>query len=537
MVAEWDYIIVGAGSAGCVLADRLTASGRYRVLLLEAGPADTNRWIRIPLGYARTINDPTVNWCYESEPEPQLNGRKVYYPLGKVLGGGSSINAQVYVRGQPADYDAWAAAGNPGWSWADLFPLFKRQERREGPRDPAWRGGDGPLAVSDVALRTTLTEAIRAAAIEAGIPENPDYNGANQEGVNYFQYTVSRGRRCSAADAFLRPAIKRPNLAVITEARVSGLILDGIRAVGVRFRRGHGGAEQEARAGREIVVSAGAIHSPQLLQLSGIGPAESLKGLGVMVRRDLPGVGANLQDHVQVRPCFEVDRPTLNTQLRNPLFKAMEGARYFLTRGGLLANGPTRVVIFARVHPRATRPDVEFHCILLSSDEFGRGLHRFNGITLSVCGLHPESRGRVALKSADPLERPAIHLNYLTAERDRETIVGAIRLARKIAQQPALSRHVRREHAPGPLAQSDAELFDWARTSAATIYHPVGTCRMGNGPDAVVDARLRVHGMAGLRVIDASIMPNITSGNTNAPALVIGEKGAEMILEDAGANP
>jgi choline dehydrogenase len=534
--AQWDYIIVGAGSAGCVLADRLTASGRFRVLLLEAGPADTNRWIHIPVGYARTISDPAVNWCYESEPEPELNGRRVYYPLGKVIGGGSSINAQLYVRGQPSDYDGWAAEGNPGWAWADVLPIFKRQEQRDGFGDPAFRGRSGRLRVTDVSLRTPITEAIRRAAIEAGMAENPDYNGAQQDGVAYFQFTVRNGRRCSAAVAFLRPAMKRSNLQVVTEARATGLIVDGARVAGLRYRRGRDAPEEEARAGREVILAAGAIHSPHLLMLSGIGAPEDLTRHGIAIRHALPGVGRNLTDHVQVRPSFEVNRPTLNTQLNNPLFKAREGLRYVLTRGGLLANGPTRVTIFARVHPTARTPDVEFHCALLSADELGKGLHRFNGITLSVCALQPESRGQVALKSADPFAAPAIRLNFLTAAKDRETIVGAIKLARRIAQQPALAGIATREHAPGPAAQSDEAIMAWARTSAATIYHPAGTCRMGPGPDAVVDARLRVHGVSGLRVVDASIMPRVTSGNTNAPSLMIGDKGADLILEDAGAT-
>ncbi|HEY1722148.1 MAG TPA: GMC family oxidoreductase N-terminal domain-containing protein [Magnetospirillaceae bacterium] len=535
MTANWDYIVIGAGSAGCVLADRLTANGRYRVLVLEAGPADTNPWIRIPIGYSRTISDPTVNWCYESEPEPELNGRRVYYPLGKVLGGGSSINAQAYVRGQPEDYDGWAAEGNPGWAWKDVLPLFKRQERREGPGERAYHGYDGPLSVSNIAYRSPITEAIRRAALEAGIPNNDDYNGATQEGVSYFQFTVRNGRRCSAAVAFLRSAMKRPNLQVITEARSTGLIFDGNRVVGVRYKRGRDAAEEEARAGREVIVAAGAIHSPHLLMLSGIGAPGQLQQHGIETRHALTGVGSNLMDHVQVRPSFEINRPTLNTQLNNPLFKAYHGARYMFTHGGLLANGPTRVTIFTKVHPTSTRPDVEFHCGLLSTDELGRGLHSFNGITLSVCTLHPESRGSVTLKSADPFQAPAIRLNYLTAQKDRETIVGAVKLARRIATMPSLGKLVIREHAPGPKAQTNEAIFDWARTSAATIYHPSCTCKMGTGPDAVVDARLRVHGVPGLRVVDASIMPRVVSGNTNAAALMIGEKGAEMILEDAGA--
>ncbi len=535
MDAGWDFIIVGAGSAGCVLANRLTEAGRFKVLLLEAGPADTNRWIHIPIGYARVVSDPLVNWCYQTEPEPELNGRRVYYPLGKVLGGSSSINAQAFVRGQPGDYDAWAAAGNPGWSWPDVLPLFKRLEQRYGVCDPAWRGTAGPIGVTDIALRTPITEAIREAAIQAGIPANADYNGASQEGVSYFQFSVRKGRRCSASVAYLRPAMRRPNLAVVTEARVTGLIFDGARVVGVRYRRGSDTTEIEARAGREVILSAGAIHTPQLLMLSGIGPAEQLQQHGIAIRHALAGVGANLHDHVQVRPSFEVNRPTLNTQLRNPLFRIREGAAYFLTRRGLLANGPTRVTIFTRVLADSNGPDVQFHCGLYSTDELGRGFHGFNGITLSVCTLKPRSRGQVTLKSADPVQAPAIQLNYLTHERDRATIVAAVRLARRVAAQPAMAAVVVREHAPGPAAQSDAEIFAWARTSAATIYHPVGTCRMGTDAGAVVDARLLVRGVAGLRVVDASIMPQVTSGNTNAPALMIGEKGSDLILEDAAS--
>jgi len=528
----FDYIVVGAGSAGCVLANRLSAGDARSVLLLEAGPPDSYLWIHIPIGYAKTMFNPRVNWCFYTEPEAGMNGRKIYWPRGKTLGGSSSINGLISVRGQREDYDRWAAAGNSGWSYAELFPYFKRLEHAVG-GDPAYHGVGGPLWRSPIGKRHELIEAVIAAATEVGIPRNDDFDGARQEGAGYYHLTTRNGWRCSAAVAYLAPARRRGNLRVETEARVTKILFEGRRAAGVAYR--HAGAEKVARAEREVLLCAGALQSPQLLQLSGVGPRPLLEAFGIGVVHELPGVGENLQDHLQARVLFECTRPiTTNDDLKSWWRTLKMGMDYVLTRGGPMAIGINQGGIFARVDPASATPDVQFHVATLSSDMAGSPTHRFSGFTFSVCQLRPESRGTVRIKSPDPLDAPAMQPNYLSAARDRQTLVAGIRLARRLAATRALSPYVRREYRPGPEAGSDEGLLEFARNTGGTIFHPSGTCRMGDAGDAmaVVDARLRVHGLERLRVVDCSVMPTLVSGNTNVPVVMIAEKASDMILAD-----
>ena len=531
-----DYIIVGAGSAGCVLANRLSDGGAHSVLLLEAGPPDTYPWIHIPIGYAKTMFNPRVNWCFYTEPENGMNGRKIYWPRGKTLGGSSSINGLISIRGQREDYDAWAEAGNRGWSYDDVLPYFRRLEHAvEG--EPRFHGRDGPLWCSPISRRHELIEAVIAAGTELGIPRNDDFNGQTQEGVGYYHLATRKGWRCSAATAYLKPARGRANLQVLTEARVLTINLDGTRATGVVFRRKE--EDVVARARREVLICAGAIQSPQLLQLSGIGPSALLSAMGIPVRRDLAGVGENLQDHLQARVIFECSkRITTNDDLRSAWRMARMGIDYLLTRGGPMAVGINQGGVFARATAAATRPDVQFHVATLSSDMAGSPTHAFSGFTMSVCQLRPKSRGRVCVKSPDPLEPPAMQANYLTQPEDRATLVAGIRLARRFAATRALAPYVKAEYRPGPDAQSDEELTEFAKNTGGTIFHPSGTCKMGDirrDPDAVVDDRLRVHGIDALRVVDCSVMPTLVSGNTNVPVIMIAEKAADMILEESVA--
>jgi len=532
----WDYVIVGAGSAGCVLANRLSADGRHTVLLLEAGPADTYPWIRVPIGYAKTMFNARVNWCFKTEPEPQMNGRQVYWPSGKTLGGSSSINGLIYIRGHRDDYDGWSAAGNPGWSYADVLPYFRKLEHnvRGGSE---WHGVGGPLWASDIGAKHELVEALIAAGGELGIPANRDFNGATQEGVGYYQLTTRRGFRCSTATAYLRPAKSRGNLRVETNAQATRVVFDGGRASGIAWRRA--GSEQVAMARREVILSAGSLQSPQLLQLSGVGPSALLRQFAIPVVRELPGVGENLQDHLQARVIFRCTKPiTTNDVLKSwPRTLAM-GMRYVLTRTGPMAIGINQGGIFARTDPARGRPDVQFHLATLSSDMAGSPVHTFSGFTMSVCQLRPRSRGHVRIKSADPLAAPAMQPNYLSAPEDRATLVAGIRLARKLAGTRALAPYVAGEYRPGPDATTDEQLLDFARERAGTIFHPAGTCRMGPAADplAVVDPALRVHGLAGIRVVDCSVMPALVSGNTNAPVIMIAEKAADMILGDANSR-
>ena len=532
---SFDYIIIGGGSAGCVLANRLSASGDRRVLLLEAGGEDRNPWIHIPIGYGKLFKNPRLNWLYESEPEPELNGRRLIHPRGKVLGGSSSINGLVYIRGQREDFDHWRQLGNVGWGYEDVLPYFRRAEDQQRGADD-FHGAGGPLAVSDQREPHDLCDAFIAAAEEAGFPRNDDFNGARQEGAGYFQTTSRRGRRCSAAVGYLRPARRRPNLRVLTEAPSLRILIEGGEAAGVAFA--HQGGTWRADAAGEVILAAGAIASPPLLQRSGIGPAALLRRHGIAVQRDLPGVGENLQDHLQSRLVYRCTRPiTLNDDVASPVRSLGIGLRYALWRKGPLTISAGYAGGFFRTDPRLATPDVQAHFITFSTTKMGDRLHPFSGFTASICQLRPESRGFVRIKSADPAAPPAIQLNYLGAETDRRTMVAGLKLLRRIMQGPALRPYVESEYEPGPGCVSDEDLLAHVRERASTIYHPTCTCRMGDDAGAVVDARLRVHGVGRLRLIDGSVMPSLVSGNTNAAIIMIAEKGAEMILEEAKRRP
>lgn len=528
-----DYVIVGAGSAGCVLANRLSADPAVRVVVLEAGGRDTNPWIHIPVGYFKTIHNPSVDWCYKTEPDPGLNGRSIEWPRGKVLGGSSSLNGLLYVRGQPQDYDRWAQMGNRGWGWDAVLPLFRRAENNERGADE-FHGDQGPLNVSNMRIQRPICDAWVAAAQSAGYPFNPDYNGAQQEGVGYFQLTAKNGRRCSAAVAYLNPVKSRKNLTIITHAHVQKVILDGKRATGVQYRD-RAGALHTVTARREIVLSGGAINSPQILMLSGIGPGEHLKDNGIAVVHDLPGVGQNMQDHLQARLVYKCNEPTLNDEVRGLVNQARIGLKYLLFRSGPMAMAASLATGFMKSRPDLETPDIQFHVQPLSAENPGKGADLFSAFTMSVCQLRPESRGEIRLAGPDAATYPKIVPNYLSTETDCRTVVAGVNIARTIARHAPLTDKISEEyrpHASLPMDDYDATL-DWARGNTASIYHPAGTCAMGQGPGAVVDERLRVHGISGLRVADCSIMPAIVSGNTNAPTIMIGEKAADMLREDA----
>jgi len=533
---QYDYIIVGAGSAGCVLANRLTADGRYSVLLLEAGPPDAYPWIHVPIGYAKTMFDARYNWCFYTEPDPGMNGRKIYWPRGKTLGGSSSINGLIYVRGQREDYDRWAAAGNAGWSYDEVLPYFKLLEHSVR-GDPAYHGRDGPLWCSPIGRRHELIDAVIAGAGELGIARNDDFNGAAQEGAGYYHLSTRRGWRCSTAVAYLKPARRRENLRIETGTQATRIAFNGRRAGGVSYRRR--GDEHAARARREVLLCAGAVQTPQLLQLSGVGPEALLRSFDIPVVHELPGVGENLQDHLQARVIYECTRPiTTNDDLASFWRTIGMGIDYLFTRDGPMAVGINQGGIFARACPDATTPDVQFHIATLSSDMAGSPTHAFSGFTMSVCQLRPQSRGWVRIRSADPLTAPAMQANYLSTQADRETLIAGIRLARRLAATGALSPYVKSEYRPGPEVESDADLLEFARNTGGTIFHPSGTCKMGDARDrqAVVDPELRVYGVEGVRVVDCSIMPTLTSGNTNVPVIMIAEKAADLILRDASAS-
>ncbi len=531
VAARFDYIIIGAGSSGCVLANRLSANGQHKVLLLEAGPKDTYLWIHIPIGYGKTMFHKVYNWGFYTAPEPNMKDRRIYWPRGRGLGGSSSINGLIFIRGQREDYDRWAQLGNAGWDWNGVLPYFIRSEHNSRGAS-ATHGDDGPVRSSDIVQKHELMDAIIAGAQELGVPRTDDFNGGDQEGVGYFQLFTHKGWRVSSATAYLTPARKRPNLRIETDAHAIGLIFEGRRAVGLRFLQN--GIVREARAGREVIVSAGALQSPQLLQLSGIGPADLLQQHGIAVVHDLPGVGENLQDHLQFRLMYRVLKPvTTNDDLRSPLRQMRIGAQWLINGTGPLGIGINQGGLFTRVLPGSQTPDIQFHFGTLSADQAGGKPHPWSGCTFSVCQLRPLSRGTVRIESKDPLLAPALRPNYLAAETDRICAVEAIKYARKLAATNALKPYIGGEYKPGAEVRSDDEILDFARENGATIFHPVGTCRMGSDPMAVTDAALRVHGIGGLRVVDCSIMPTLTSGNTHAPAIMIAEKASDMILADA----
>ena len=527
---KYDFIVIGAGSAGCVLAHRLSADPGRRVLLLEAGGRDNSPWLHIPVGYFKTMHNPAMDWRYVTAPDPGLNGRQLKWPRGKVLGGSSALNGLLYVRGQPEDFDGWANRGNPGWSFDDVLPYFIKSEDQERGEIP-YHGIGGPQKVSDIHFRRPVTDAFIEAAIQAGIPANNDINGKSQEGVGYFQLTTHKGRRWSTATGYLKPVVSRNNLTVMTRAHVTRLLADGQKIVGVEFHKDN--RMQRAYSEKETLLSAGAIGSPQILQLSGIGPGALSQELDIPRVLHLPGVGQNLKDHLQIRAVYKTVQPTLNDEVNNPLRKLLIGLQYLLFRTGPLTLAASQVVIFTRASEHVTRPDIQFHFQPLSSDNPGEGTHSFSAFTSSVCQLRPKSAGFVKIRSPDACHHPDIQPNYLSVEEDCRIAVEAMKVSRKIASMPALSRHILAEYDPGENIRTDQQLLEHARNSATTIYHPCGTCKMGPSTDpmAVVDHQLKVHGMEGLRVADASIMPDITSGNTNAPTIMIGEKCADMVLQ------
>jgi len=522
-VGRFDYVVVGGGTAGCVLANRLSADPGVSVCLLEAGGKDDWIWFHIPIGYLFAMGNPRADWCFQTEPEPGLNGRALNYPRGKVLGGCSAINGMIYMRGQAADYDHWRQLGNAGWSWSDVLPYFKRSQDQARGADE-FHGAGGEWRVEEMRLHWEILDAFREAAAEAGVPKTVDFNRGDNEGCGYFQVNQRRGVRWSTAKAFLKPALGRPNLHVITGAHASRLTFEGRRCTGVEFAEGGSARRVEA---------AGAVKTPQLLLLSGVGPAAHLAEHGIEAVLDAPGVGGNLQDHLQIRCVYKVSGvPTLNERSGSLIGKAMMGAEYALFRRGPLTMAPSQLGGFAKSDPSRATPNLQYHIQPLSLDKFGEPLHAFPAFTASVCNLRPESRGTIRLKSADPAAAPAIRPNYLADPADRLVAAQAVRLTRRIVAQPALAKYRPEEFRPGAEYRSDEELAKAAGDFSTTIFHPVGTAKMGHDALAVVDDRLAVRGLAGLRIADASVMPTITSGNTNAPVIMIAEKASDMMKED-----
>ncbi len=537
----FDFVIVGAGTTGCILAARLSESGRFRVLLLEAGPRDRHYWLKVPLGIGKIRGDERFHWKFFTEPEPKMSEQRVYWPRGRVLGGSGSVNGMIYNRGQPTDYDDWRNSGNTSWGFSDLLPYFKKLERFPG-GDPEWRGHGGPIFVTDLASDPDpLSDAFIAASEQAGYPRVKDYNaGSNDVGTGYLQLNIRSGLRCSSSVAYLRPALGRKNLRVEVNAIAKRILFSGKRAIGLEFSEN--GNVRRAMATKSVILSAGTVQSPQLLELSGIGSAQRLRDIGVPVVHHLPGVGENLQDHIQVRLVYECREPlTLNAVLSNPARLCRMGLRFLLQRKGLMTTASAKTFTNVRALPESTRADVKIQQYMISGDSRHMGgsdlvLDEFWGFSIGHNQMRPLSRGSIHARTADVRDPPVIRANYISHETDARAHVAALKIERLIASQPALARLIVRERRPGPSVQSDDELLAYCGETGHTSYHPIGTCKMGVDGMAVVNPRLCVHGVEGLRVMDASIMPTLTSCNTNVPAMMIGEKGADLVLEDFGVR-
>ena len=532
MNEKYDYIVVGAGSAGCLLANRLSANPNNSVLLIEAGRKDDNLWLHVPVGYFKTMNNPKFDWMYKLEKDKGLNNRRIDWPRGKVLGGSSALNGLLYIRGDRHDYDNWKDLGNKGWGYDDVLPYFKKFECQENGENE-YHGVDGELKVSNLRLRRKIADLFIKASEEIGIPYNPDCNGEKQEGVGYFQQTSFKGFRRSSYRSFLNRKIRsRENLTIITNTQISKLVFSDKKVIGVECIQSKGQPNKTIYANHEVILSAGAISSPQILQLSGIGDEKHLTKLGVNVIHNNPAVGKNLQDHLQVRMVFKTNTRTLNDELNTWWKKALIGLQYALFRTGPLTLSASQVYIFTNTSLDGSRPNIQFHMQPLSADKPGDGVHPFSAFTMSICNLRPQSRGEVTINSKNPEDLPKIIPNYLSTESDQKIAIESIKVARKIANASPLKQHILDEFVPGGSLVSDDDLLEAAKNNSQSIYHPVGTCKMGNDKNSVVDDQLKVYGVKGLRVVDASIMPELVSGNTNAPTMMIAEKAAEMILSD-----